>query len=182
MNLFTLILLAAALGTDALSLSVGLGMGGIKRAQGILFATAVFLLHVLMPGLGYEGGRLVGVLAGKAAALVGAVVLILLGLKMAYEAVRPGEEERGERFAFLNTWGVMALAGSVSVDALSVGFSLGTQRIYLGWRCLLIGMVAAFMTVMGLFFGTRLSRILGEKGGLAGGLVLIGIGLKMLVA
>ena len=49
MSLLTLIALAAALGTDAFSLCVGVGLAGVNRRQIILISVVVLLFHIFMP-------------------------------------------------------------------------------------------------------------------------------------
>ncbi|MDP3044303.1 MAG: manganese efflux pump, partial [Bacillota bacterium] len=82
MSVGTLALLAAALGTDAFSLSLGLGLAGVRRKQAVILVVVVFLFHVLLPILGFWLGEIFGRVAGQWAAYVGAGVLFYLGVKM----------------------------------------------------------------------------------------------------
>jgi putative Mn2+ efflux pump MntP len=80
----------------------------------------------------------------------------------------------------LNGWGIYVLAASVSLDALSVGVSLGTIRADIFVTVMIMGLVAGLMTGMGLILGRMMGTRLGDKAELLGGLALFLIGVKLL--
>jgi len=176
----TLLVLATALGTDAFSLSIGIGMAGVKRKQVWLISLTVLLFHILMPLAGYFVGEAFSSL-GRIASITGALVLIFLGVKMAKESLDGGGFEDETNFVIANTLGLIVLAASVSLDALSVGFTLGTQDVYLALAAGVMGTVAGLMTAAGLTFGKYLGQWVGSKAEILGGLVLIGIGVRLFV-
>lgn len=180
MDFVTVLLIAAALGADAFSLSVGLGMGGITRRQILVMSTAVLLFHIAMPLAGVYAGELFGAFAGRTASIAGALVLLYLGIKMLYGALKNDELE-GPNILLTNTAGIVFLSGSVSLDALSVGFSLGTQNLALGQAVLIMGPVAGLMTVAGFLLGQQVGGWIGEKAVILGGAILIFIGIKLLL-
>ncbi|MCL6612686.1 MAG: manganese efflux pump MntP family protein [Peptococcaceae bacterium] len=179
MSFPTIILLALALGTDAFSMCLGIGMAGVRRGQVLLISATVLFFHILMPLAGWYAGSLAGSLAGRAAGVAGALVLVYLGARMIWDVYGHGREE--PRVVLVNTPGLLVLAASVSMDALSVGFTLGTQRVNLALAAGTFGIVAGLMTFAGLWLGGLLGRWVGEKAQLAGGLILIGIGVKILL-
>ncbi|GFN22984.1 MAG: manganese efflux pump [Thermoanaerobacteraceae bacterium] len=191
MDFPAVLLVAIALGTDAFSLATGLGMGGIRRRLAVFFSGAVGLLHVLMPLAGLYLGFFMGRLLGRLAAIVGAIVLATIGILMLWEALaerrQPGSLGRRLGKSLLGEGviqgvsAVLLLAGSVSLDALSVGFGLGALRANLPLTVLAMGLVAAVMTAAGFILGRRAGHWLGDKAEIAGGLILVIIGLKMLV-
>jgi len=181
MNTATIFALAVALGTDAFSMCVGLGMGGVTRRQVIIVTLAVMGFHIIMPLSGYYAGHIFGHLIGRAANVIGALVLIYLGFKMLLGAIRNEPDEAAGAAAGGNRAGLLILAGSVSLDALSVGFTLGTRRVDLGTAALIMGLVAGAMTLAGLAAGQRVSGMVGEKAVFAGGAVLMLIGMKLLI-
>ena len=77
-------------------------------------------------------------------------------------------------------WALSMLAGSVSMDALSVGFSLGTFKANLGTTVLVMGIVSGVMTAAGFLFGRQLGSWLGTKAQALGGVVLLIIGVRLL--
>lgn len=178
MTAITLLILAVALGTDAFSMCLGLGMTGVTRRQIIVVSLTVLAFHVLMPLAGWYAGDLAGSLLGKAAGIAGALVLIYLGGKMIYSAWK-GDGELSNRDALVTTGGMLLLAAGVSMDALSVGFSLGTQNVDLPLTVTVIGVVAGIMTGAGLILGRFVGNRVGERAVGIGGTLLVGIGIKL---
>lgn len=194
MKVVTLLLVAIALGTDAMSVAIGIGMKGISRRNIIILSGVISVFHVIMPLIGLYLGSILGVIIGQYAAMIGAAILVFIGLQMVWnhlpsqsnqvmpwpkKSVRlPASLQQGFVATFSN---VTVLAGSVSLDALSVGFSLGTVQVNLMLTVIIMGLVAGIMTAVGLMFGRRLGGWLGENAGVIGGVILIGIGIKMLV-
>ena len=78
-------------------------------------------------------------------------------------------------------WTLLALSVATSIDALAVGLSLGMLEVAIWYPALIIGVVTAGLTVVGMDLGSRIGSRLGRWTELAGGLVLIGIGTKILV-
>lgn len=177
MSVTTIILLAVALGTDAFSMCLGIGMAGVRRVQILVISATVLLFHILMPLAGWYMGQLAGNLLGRTAAIAGSLILIYLGARMIWGVHRCAPDK--PRVALVNTWGLIALAASVSMDALSVGFTLGTNEVNLVLAALTFGLVAGLMTFSGLVLGRMLGRWVGEKAQLVGGLILVAIGIKL---
>ena len=177
MTLITLLLLAAALGTDAMSLCVGIGMAGATRRQVWLLTGTIFIFHIVMPVIGYYIGEFVGSYVDRAAAVVGALILMYLGVRMIKEALSGKADE--QKVLLANTWGLLILSGSVSMDALSVGFTLGTTGVNIVQAALTMGAAAGLMTYAGLSFGRFVGEKIGDRAQIFGGVILIGIGVKL---
>ncbi|AZR74010.1 hypothetical protein BBF96_11770 [Anoxybacter fermentans] len=177
LGLITVFLIAIALGMDAFSLSIGIGMQGVSSYQTGQLCLTVGVLHILLPLVGIFLGQALGTLAGDIAAYVGAAVLVILGAKMIYEEFTTEEEENIEK---LSGWQFIVLPLSVSLDSLSIGFSLGTFGVQkLIFVTGIFGIVAAAMTLAGIFLGFRLGHFI-EKTSIFGGGILVALGLKML--
>lgn len=182
MTLPTVLLVSLALGTDALSLAIGIGLSGIAGRQIALISGTVSLFHVFMPLIGLTLGSLLDKAVGQLASYIGAGVLIFIGLQMLKEGVGGDREpsplgKKGTVYTGLG--GLAVLAASVSLDALTVGFGLGTLRAGLAVTVLIMGAVAGLMTAAGFLLGSRMGSWLGEKAQAVGGLILILIGIKM---
>lgn len=178
MSFFTLIILAAALGTDAFSLCVGIGMAGINRKQMLLITITILVFHIFMPLAGWFTGELAGSLLGRAASVIGSLLLVYLGFRM-MRTTQLKEQESGISTIKFNMLGLALLGASVSMDALSVGFTLGARQVDLLRTAVTIGLVAGAMTAAGLVFGRFMSGLVGERAQFLGGLILIGIGIKL---
>ncbi|MGC7846550.1 manganese efflux pump MntP family protein [Desulforudis sp. 1088] len=176
MSPLTLFLLAVALGTDAFSLSLGLALTGIGRKQALALVLVVLVFHIAFPVFGWWGGELLGTIAGRTAAYIGAAILIYLGLRMTIGTLR---RHREEPVRINGVWSIIVLAASVSMDALSVGFTLGAIGAQLALAAGVIGMVAGTMTAAGLFLGRSIYRHVGSRAQFAGGLILLGVGVKL---
>ena len=78
-------------------------------------------------------------------------------------------------------WSLFALSLSVSMDALTVGVSLGVYKFAIPLAVVLIGITAGAMTASGLLLGKKFGLWLGSKAEFAGGAILIIIGIKQLM-
>jgi len=74
---------------------------------------------------------------------------------------------------------LIVLSMATSIDALAVGLSLAMLRVDLWIPSIIIGIVAAGMTLTGMWLGRRLQASWGKRAELIGGLVLIVIGLRV---
>ncbi|NPV44068.1 MAG: manganese efflux pump [Firmicutes bacterium] len=182
MNEFvTLLILAGALGTDATSMALGMGMNGVEPGEISKTSITVGIFHIFMPLAGLSLGRTFGTIAGNIAGLIGAFILVIIGIIMVKEAL--SNNKKGIPSAnCIKGWGLGVLALSVSLDSFSVGFSLGTfSKLRTSTTVITIGIVAALMTAAGLLLGKRVGKALGDKAEIAGGIVLVLIGVKMLL-
>lgn len=177
MDFLTLLVVAVALGLDAFSVAVGLGTQGANSKQALRVSLWVTVFHVFMPLLGLFLGFEVGKFLGQTAQSVGAVILLLIGIEMVWEGMKP---PRQKRVTFLlSGWGGLVLAGIVSIDALAVGFGLGMLGIALGEAVVLLGVIAGVMTAGGFFCGNQLGKWFPQGATFIGGGILILIGLRL---
>ncbi|EFM09102.1 protein of unknown function DUF204 [Paenibacillus curdlanolyticus YK9] len=170
----TLLIMAVALGMDAFSLGVGIGMKGIGLKRILLLSAIIALFHVLMPLLGMTAGQYVSDLLGSVASRAAGVLLLLLGGHMVYNSFRGGDSPAVNHQTI---WGMLLFAFSVSVDSFSVGVSLGMFAADVLYTVLLFGFFGGLMSVLGLLLGRRASRSLGEYGEACGGIILLTFGL-----
>ncbi|MGF7183943.1 putative Mn2+ efflux pump MntP [Desulfitispora alkaliphila] len=195
MTTLTLLVVAIALGTDAFSMAVGIGAGAKLAGKKILLVSGVIaIFHVIMPLVGLTIGSILGQTVGDIAIFIGAAVLILIGAHMIREGFKGDDGEvipaqgkqlaatakAGQPMVITSFWGLMVLAASVSIDALTVGFGLGTMQANVLTTVLVMGAVAGIMTAIGLIFGRKLGNLLGEKAIIVGGIILVGIGIHMI--
>jgi putative Mn2+ efflux pump MntP len=76
---------------------------------------------------------------------------------------------------------LIILSVATSIDALAVGLSFAFLQIPILYPSIIIGIVAFVMTALGMFFGERLGKIVGKRVEVVGGLILIGIGIKIVI-
>ncbi|MBR6113560.1 MAG: manganese efflux pump [Oscillospiraceae bacterium] len=136
----------------------------------------------LMP---LAGALLAGTVSGhlmKSGPFISFVMLGYIGVKMILDAVRPEDENAGA--APLDHRRLLALAVATSIDALAVGVSFAFSPPAPGlWpSCALIGCVTFLLTLLASFLGGRLQKLHPRKAGVAGGAVLLFIGLRILLS
>ncbi len=176
LGVLSVFLMAIALGMDAFSMSIGVGLQGISTVQTGQLSFIVGVLHIILPLLGIYLGQILGAFAGSIATYFGAAVLIILGAKMIYEEFKDEEEE----ITLKAGWQFIVLPVSVSLDSLSIGFSLGTFGIQkLFFVTGVFGLVAAAMTAAGVALGLKIGHAI-EKTSILGGTILMILGVKML--
>ncbi len=192
MGALTLFAVAVALGTDAFSLALGMGLTGLRRRD-FYFPGIVAVFHVFMPLAGMFAGRILGELLGQIAGVLGGAVLLFIGLRTLYHSFKgTGMEsfsfgaarsllQKKRKLAGKHLSTFVFLAAGVSVDALSVGFGLGTLGGAIIGAVLVMGLVAGTMTAAGLILGRFLGGWTGRWAEIAGGLILLLIGLKIMV-
>lgn len=192
MDVAWVVAVAIALGADAFSMSLAIGLSGIRWRKMLHLSLVVAVFHVIMPLGGILLGQTLGAVIGQFAGSVGALVLLVLGVRILYKVYRPSREQHPlskAREAFfsnkllssqsLKGFSIYLLAASVSLDALSVGFSLGTIRANVMVTVLIIGLIAGLMTASGLILGRVMGTRLGERAEVLGGLALFLIGIKL---
>lgn len=193
MNYPSVLLVSIALGIDAFSVAISIGLAGVKRAEIILVCGIVTLFHILMPLLGLSLGTYLGQVAGPLASTVGALVLITIGLSAIWKNLKelgfvntaamdkPSPQNPNIFNNMANPVSLVLMAASVSLDALTVGFGLGALQVDLMVTVVTMGIVAGIMTAGGLYFGRGLNVTFGEKAEIFGGLILVLIGVKFLI-
>lgn len=193
MNYPSVLLVSIALGIDAFSVAISIGLAGVRRAEIILVCGVVTLFHILMPLLGLSLGTYLGQIAGPLASTVGALVLITIGLSTIWKNLKElGVVHKPSRdnipaknpnaiTNITNPVSLVLMAASVSLDALTVGFGLGALKVDLILTVITMGAIAGIMTAGGLYFGRGLNVTFGEKAEIFGGFILVLIGLKFLI-
>jgi putative Mn2+ efflux pump MntP len=173
----TLFLMAFALGLDAFSLGLGIGMRGIRLLDILKISVVIALFHIFMPLFGFFMGNYLGLLLGDVASTVGGILLILLGLHMVYSAIR-GDAVKS--LDYRTIWGLLLFSFMVSIDAFSVGVSLGMVATDLILAVLLFGLFGGGMSIVGLLLGRKIGLWVGGYGEAFGGAILFMFGLKFL--
>ena len=180
---------------DILFLSLGLSMdsGAAAAARGValpkirlqqVLLVACFFggAQALMPWAGWLIGAKLGPLVEAWDHWIAFVLLSFLGVKMLWEAYQAQLDLTGTtRTADLRLRTLALLAIATSIDALAAGITLPMLGAPLLLSLVTIGLTTALLSVVGLFAGHRFGAVLGTKLDIAGGLILIGLGLKILI-
>lgn len=173
-QIITLTMIAVALGMDAFSLGLGMGMKSLPYNKMFYLSLFIGIFHVFMPLIGMAIGQYVSTMMKEMAVILGGGMLCFLGGKM---LVQKNEEPDLQVTSLLN---IFFLSISVSLDALSVGLTLGLFATDQWLAVILFGSVGAIMAGIGLWIGKFAGIWLGNAGEAVGGIILILLGLKFI--
>jgi putative Mn2+ efflux pump MntP len=174
--------IALALAMDAFAVSIGLSAGP-QRLNGIQSLRLAFFFGLFqfgMPLLGWTAGRSILPLIQAVDHWVAAGLLFLVGGRMTWEALRPGDEPKEPISDPTRGLSLVVLSVATSIDALAVGLSFALLQAAILFPCVIIGLVAMGMTMLGTRVGPLLGRLAGRRAELIGALVLFLIGTKIL--
>ena len=182
MGFLELVLIAVGLSMDAFAVSICKGLS-VRRLQ---------LRHMLLAGIYFGGFQalmpLLGYLLGSGFASfitaydhwIAFVLLALIGGNMIREALR-GEAEEEEQNADFGFRVMLPLAVATSIDALAVGISFAFLQVRILPAVLLIGATTFCFGVAGVKIGNLFGARYQARAELAGGVILILIGTKILL-
>ena len=181
MNLTTILLIAVGLSFDtfAVSVSSGLTIRQIRFFQAVKIAFTLAFFQSLMPLIGWILGNQVAGYIASYDHWFAFGLLSLLGLKMIYESLKNDKEN--SNFNPLNLVVLLGMSIATSIDALVVGVSFALIEINLYWSIFIIGVVTFLVAMIGMLFGKKVGGKLGKRMEIIGGLILIGIGIKILL-
>lgn len=173
---------------DATAVSAAKGLAVPRVLPRHVALVALFFggSQALMPLVGWGAGARLGPLVDAYAHWIAFGLLAAIGGKMLWEARAAGggdpsgAEERGDGDPFA-VGPLSLLAVATSIDALAVGVSLPMLRAPLALTLVTIGLTTALTSALGLYAGRRFGALLGRRLDAAGGLVLIGLGVKLLL-
>ena len=180
MSFFTLFLLAVGLSFDTFAVSVSSGL--IKKEilffQAIRIAFFLALFQALMPVVGWLGGLSIKSFIEPVDHWIAFGLLSLIGIKMILECFK---DEDHKTIDPLSIKYIIGIAIATSIDALVVGVSFAIVEVNILLAVLIIGAVTFIASMIGILFGKKSGSKLGKRMEVLGGLILIGIGVKILV-
>ncbi len=182
MNILTLLLLALSLAMDcfAVSCTAGITQPNLRWKNILLFAFSFGFFQAMMPLIGYLLGVSVSQFVERYAPWIAFGLLAFIGGKMILEGVRNNEETMVDMSTLKS---VLVLSVATSIDALAVGFSFSLlENTSIALAVFLIGVVSFVASILGYEltrqFGKHIKSHIAE---IIGGIVLIGIGLRILI-
>lgn len=182
MDIITLSGIAVALAMDAFAVALGAGVILQPLTGRHLFRLGFHfgLFQGLMPIIGWTTGLGMQSFVTTWAPWIAFGLLGFVGAKMIHEALQENDEEMTRKDPTRGVTLVM-LSIATSIDALAVGFSLALIGVTIWYPALIIALCAAILTVAGLLLGNTVGTIWGKRVEVLGGLILIGIGLKIIL-
>lgn len=181
MPVITMVLIGLALSMDAFAVSVASGV--IIKKQKILnalkFAFSFGFFQMIMPVIGWAGGNRFRHLVSDIDHWLAFGLLVLVGCKMIYEALRIESFEQAQKDVSLYV--LLMLSVATSIDALAVGLSFAFINVAIVLPVIIIGIITFVMSFAGFFIGDKLGHIFEKKVEIIAGLILIAIGIRILL-
>lgn len=189
----TAIGLGAGLAMDACaaSMSNGLSEPYMKRKKSFLIAGLFGFFQILMPILGYLTITLLSSTLGDSFSKIfgyfvpwiALILLLFLGIKTIVEGVQEGKENEtieSKKVKKISFEYLLLQAVATSIDALSVGIIYGNVKpleAYLTFA--IVGLVTFGICIVAVYIGKKFGTLFANKATIAGGIILIGIGLEI---
>jgi len=183
MNTTAVFCIAFALAMDAFAVSIaaGVALKTFTRRQTIRLAWHFGFFQFAMPVIGWSAGNTVRTRIESYDHWIAFILLLLVGANMLREAFQSHKDEPSKKDPTKGL-SLVLLSVATSIDALAVGVSFSILNISIWFPALVIGIIAALCTGAGIHIGKRIgaSSHIGTYADMAGGLVLIAIGFKIL--
>lgn len=181
MGILELLLIAAGLSMDAFAVSVckGLAMKKCTWRKGVLAGVYFGGFQALMPLIGYGlGVQFKGVIT-SIDHWIAFILLGIIGVNMIWEAVGGGEEREEDDSMDVRT--MLGLAVATSIDALAVGVTFAFLQVDIVPAVSFIGVITFTLSVAGVKIGNIFGTRYKAKAELAGGMILVLMGVKILL-
>lgn len=180
-ELITILLIAVGLSMDALAVSITSGLTiqclHIRHAFRIAFYFGFF--QAFMPILGWLAGQTIQASLHHIDHWLAFLLLSWVGCKMIHESFRDKTCRNPANPLRFKT--LLLLAIATSIDALAIGFSLSLIQVSILTPALIIGTVTFIISLAGVYIGEKIGQRFQQKVEIVGGIILIGIGVKILL-
>ncbi|MEK6796168.1 MAG: manganese efflux pump MntP family protein [Spirochaetota bacterium] len=181
MNTATIFIIALGLSMDALAVSMASGFAIVRLRFGYAVRIALFFgaFQALMPFLGWLAGISFSTFVKTIDHWIAFGLLAIIGGKMIYESfvIDAAEKESSEHSLIT----LLLLAVATSIDALAVGLTYACLKVAIVRPVIITGITTFVISLIGVFVGSRFGKHFENKIELVGGIILVGIGVKILI-
>ena len=177
--LFEIILIGIALSMDAFAVTLSSSMvyPSLTKGKRLSMPIAFGFFQGIMPILGFYLGSMFSEFINRYSGIIACAILVIIGGNMIKEGLHP--DEATEKNFSLGVLLLQAIATSIDAFAVGVGFAALGYEIFLS--SVIIAISTFLITLIALGLGKYAGEKLGDKSVIAGGIVLILIGLKALI-
>jgi len=189
MSFLEIFLMGVGLAMDAFAVSVGKGleMKKVRWKKAIILALFFGGFQALMPIVGWFLGSSFARFVQKIDHWIAFFLLGYIGVKMLIDAWKdyknpPAVDEMEQREMTINIKEIFILAIATSIDALAVGVALAFMKVSIVEAAVIIGLVTFIISLIGVILGHAFGSKTGVLATFAGGIILIGLGIKILVS
>ncbi|MBW2222203.1 MAG: manganese efflux pump [Deltaproteobacteria bacterium] len=181
MDAITIIAIAFGLAMDAFAVSItsGITIKNLKINNALKIALFFGLFQAIMPLVGWLAGLSLKDFISEIDHWIAFGLLSFIGCKMIYESITVQSNEK--QIDPLNVYVLLMLSVATSIDALAVGVSFAFLKVSIVTPVIIIGTLTFLLSYLGVYIGDRIGHFFENKIEIAGGLLLIGIGLKILI-
>lgn len=181
MPMLSILLIALGLAMDAFAVSItsGITIKNLKKRHALGVGATFGIFQAVMPVLGWLLGQWAYRFISVVDYWVAFGLLLFVGGHMIIQSMQPEDEDGPKNPLHLPT--LLTLAVATSIDAFAIGISLSMLRVAIFTPVLVIGLVTFALSFAGVYFGRLFGHFNEKKMEVAGGLVLIGLGAKMLI-
>ena len=181
MTFLTILLIAVGLSMDSFSVSIssGIFMRKFRMPEAIKIALILALFQGGMTAIGWALGINFSEYIKAVDHWIAFVLLSYLGGKMIFEAFKKGDDACD--LTSLSNKTILTLGLATSIDALAVGVGMAFLKSGIIFPTTIIFLTTFLFSICGLYFGTKFGRVKWVNIELVGGLILIGIGVKILL-
>ena len=182
LDFLSILLVALSLSADcfAVALSGAAAMRRVLMAQLLRMSLSFGIFQTGMQLAGWFAGKTIVDFISGYDHWIAFGLLAFVGGRMVWESFHE-ENEAKEGVDITIGLPLIALSIATSIDSLAVGLSYAFVSIGIALPSILAGVVAFVITMIGFLLGKKVGEIFGRRAELFGGLVLIGIGLRILV-
>lgn len=180
MSIVVILFIAVGLAMDSFAVSAVNGIYIRKSRVSYAFKNAACFggVQAFMSLAGWVLGTRLETLITSTDHWIAFGLLLVIGMKMVYESTK---NTHNDKEPVLNNRLLFIQAIATSIDALVVGISFAFLKFSIFVSILIIGSVTFTLSFAGVLAGGRFNFVLKDKAGIAGGLILIGIGIKILL-
>jgi len=181
-QIWSIILISIGLAMDAFAVSItnGITIQCLKLKHAVNIAIFFGGFQALMPLIGWLAGIGLKQYVESFDHWIAFALLLFIGAKMIYEAIWIDEVEK--KCDPLNLVVLLGLAIATSIDAMAVGITFAFLHIAIITPAIVIGLITFALSLAGVYIGNRLGDRLGSKMEILGGIILIGMGTKILLS
>lgn len=183
MSIWEVLIIAVGLSMDAFAVALckGLSMKKLSIKYGIIIALFFGVFQALMPLIGWFVSSRFEKYIKAYDHWIAFAILLIIGAKMIIDAIKESRDPENETEFRFKVTEMLILAVATSIDALAVGVSFGLLEINIWSSISIIGCVTFILSFIGVIIGNFFGNRFRTKAEIAGGIILILLGVKILL-
>ena len=183
LSFIELLLIGIGLSMDAFSVAICKGLSMKKINTKNMYIIALFFggFQAIMPLIGWILGKQFESYITAFDHWIAFILLLIIGGKMIFEVIKDDNNNENEESDKLNLKELLLLAIATSIDALAVGITFAFLQVRILPSITIIGVTTFGFSLLGVIIGNKFGSKYKNKATLAGGIILVLIGIKILL-